>query len=346
MSDLRQLLEAWPKIDLHRHLEGSLRLETLSDIAREHGVDLPGYEVETIRPYVQMYDEPHTYRSFLAKFGVLRHFYKTREVIERVAYEAVADAAKDNIRYLELRFTPSAAANVRGFRLGDVTQWIIGAVRRAETDHDIRVGLIMSMNRHEDLAIGAEIAELAVHYRSEIAGLDLAGDEVAFSARPFSPLFHKAKQAGLGVTVHAGEWKGSENIIESIEYLYAERIGHGVRAIENSDVIRFIKERNITLEICPTSNFQSGVVRQLSHHPLADLLDLGLLITINTDDPSVSDITLTDEYNLVVSQLGLSLDGLKTAILNAAHAAFLPAEEKEQLVAWFRQVLFEISSKL
>jgi len=339
VSELRQALKSWPKIDLHRHLEGSLRLETLSDIAREHGVDLPGYEVETIRPYVQVTSEPHTYRHFLAKFGVLRHFYKTRQVVERVTYEAIADAADDNVRYLELRFTPSALSTVGGFSLEEVTSWVIQSVRRAESDHDIRVGLIMSMNRHEDLSVGQQIAELAISNQGEIVGLDLAGDEVAFSTRQFAPLFQRAKDAGLGITVHAGEWTGSENIIESITHLHAERIGHGVRAIEDARVIRFIKDRNIVLEICPTSNFQSGVFSSLKQHPLSDLLDLGLPITINTDDPSVSDIELTDEYCLAVSQLGLSLDGLKHTILTAVGAAFLPVGEKEELANWFQQEL-------
>lgn len=340
MLDLKPDFRAWPKIDLHRHLEGSLRLDTLSDIAREHGVDLPGYGVEAIRPLVQMIDgDPHTYRSFLNKFRVLRHFYKTQEVVERVTREAVADAAKDNVRYLELRFTPSALGNQGSFSMDDVTQWVIESVRKAEADHAIQVNLIMSMNRHEDLSIGRQIAELAIRHRGDIVGLDLAGDEVAFSARPFAPIFLKAKQAGLGITVHAGEWQGSENIIESIQHLWADRIGHGVRVIENSDAVRFVRERQITLEICPTSNLQSGVIRRLSQHPLADLVDLRLPITINTDDPSVSNIVLSDEYALAVGELGLSLDGLKQTILTAARAAFLPEEEKEALIKWFEQAL-------
>jgi adenosine deaminase len=338
---LRSELKRWPKIDLHRHLEGSLRLSTLAEVAREHGIDLPGYEEETIRPFVQITDEPRTYRHFLAKFGVLRHFYRTREVVERITYEAVADAAEDNVRYLELRFTPSALADVGNFSLEEVTQWVIGSVRRAEQDHPLRVGLIMSMNRHEDIAIGQQIAELAVAYHDEIAGLDLAGDEVAFSARPFSELFRRAKDAGLGITVHAGEWRGSDNIIESIEHLCADRIGHGVRAIESQAVVDYLRRNQITLEICPTSNIQSGAVTDLSRHPLADLLDLGLCITINTDDPSVSDIQLTDEYVLSMSQLGLSLGGLGRAILNAVNAAFLPSAERRQLEDWFREALGE-----
>ena len=343
MSDLRRRLKAWPKIDLHRHLEGSLRLETLSEIAHEHGVDLPGYEVETIRPLVQMMDhESHTYRNFLSKFRVLRHFFKSQEVLERVTYEAVADAAEDNIRYLELRFTPSALGNLGHFTARDVTRWVIESVRKAESDHDIRVGLIMNMNRHEDISVGEEITDLAIRYRGEIVALDLGGDEVAFSARPFAPLFKRAKDAGLGITVHAGEWKGSENIIESVKYLGADRIGHGVRIIENSDAVRFVKDKGITLEICPTSNLQSGAVTSFLQHPLADLLDLGLSITINTDDPSISNIELTDEYCAAVKHLGLTEDGIRKTILNAARAAFLPDDEKTELVTWFEEALASI----
>jgi adenosine deaminase len=248
-DDLRSELKNWPKIDLHRHLEGSLRLSTLAEIGREHGIDLPGfpaYAEETIRPLVQITDEPRTYRHFLAKFGVLRRFYRTKDIVERITYEAVADAAADNVRYLELRFTPSALSDIGRFSLEDVTQWVIASVRKAERDHHVDVGLIMSMNRDEDVEVGQEVAELAIAHRGEVVGLDLAGDEVAFSARPFSPFFCRAKEAGLGITVHAGEWRGSDNIIESIEYLCADRIGHGVRAIESRRVVDYLRRHQIS----------------------------------------------------------------------------------------------------
>lgn len=337
--DLREQLKKWPKIDLHRHLEGSLRLETLSEIALEHGIDLPGYDVDTIRPYVQITNEPRTHQHFLAKFRMLRRFFCSRQVVERIAYEAVADAAADNVRYFELRFTPKALSSVGDYALEEVVQWVIGAVRRAERDHSVRANLIISMNRHEELALGWETAELALQYRDDIVGLDLAGDEVAFSARPFAPIFQRAKDAGLGITIHAGEWKGSENVVESITHLCADRVGHGVRAIENPAVVRLLRQRGTALEICPTSNLQSGAVPGVDQHPLTDLMELGLNITINTDDPGVSNIELTDEYHLAVHQLGLSLENLKRTILNAARSAFLPVEDKEELVEWFGQAL-------
>jgi adenosine deaminase len=339
MLDLRSQLGNWPKIDLHRHLEGSLRLETLSEIARDYGIDSPEYGVEAIRPRVQVTEEPYSQRRFLSKFEALRHFFRTQELIERVTCEAVADAAQDNVRYLELRFTPSALAKERGFTLEQVTQWVVRAARRAETAHEIRVNLIMSMNRHEPLSTGKRTMELAMRSRGSVVGLDLAGDEALYSARPFASLFQEAKEAGLGITIHAGEWMGPENIIESVEHLNADRIGHGVRAVEDSDAVRLLRERNIALEICPTSNLQSGVVRSPRTHPMSELLRLGLPITINTDDPSVSGITLTDEYVLAVKELGLTLADLRRTILSAARAAFLPVEERAELVDWFEQAL-------
>lgn len=339
MSDLRRVLSQWPKIDLHRHLEGSVRLDTLSQIALEHGLDTPGSELETIRPRVQMTEQPYNYRHFLSKFEALRSFFRTREIIERVAYEAVADAAADNIVYLELRFTPSALAQEGRFELEDVTQWVIKTVRRAEADHRIRVNLIMSINRHEPIPIGQRTAELASQYQGMIAGLDLSGDEAGFSARPFGPLFDQARKAGLGITAHAGEWRGPESIRETIKHLRVDRIGHGVRAVEDLEAVRQITARGITLEVCPTSNIQSGVVGSADRHPLKQLLDLGLPVTIGTDDPSVSGITLTDEYTLAVNELGLTLDDLKQVVLNAASAAFLPASERAALAKHVQRVL-------
>ena len=341
MDDLWIQLKSWPKIDLHRHLEGSLRLETLSEIARQYGTELPGYDVESIRPFVQITEKPHTYQRFLEKFGALRLFYKTREIVERIAYEAIADAAADNVRYLELRFTPSALCQTGGFELEEVTQWVIGASRRAETDHGVQVGLLLSMNRHEPLASGELVCDLAIKYRGDIVGLDLAGDEVAYPAPPFAPLFQRAKQSGLGITVHAGEWEGCDSIVESVEFLGADRIGHGIRAIEDVEVVDYLRQHRVGLEICPTSNVQSGAVRNLQVHPLTDLIDQGLLISINTDDPSISNITLTDEYYLAATELGLSLDKLRQAILNAATVAFLPGDRKRELTVWFEEALRE-----
>lgn len=333
-------LKVLPKIDLHRHLEGSLRLETLLEIAREFGLDFPSANLERLRPYVQITDDPQNHEVFLSKFEVLRHFYRSPEAVQRLAYEVVADAALDNIHYLELRFSPQALARVRGFPMDEVTDWVIEATRRASQDHHIQVGLIVTVVRHDPVEQARRVAQVAFDRVGKgIVGLDLAGNEVKFPQGPFKPLFKEAKEMGLGVTVHAGEWASAIGVRQAIEELHADRIGHGVRSIENSEILRLVRDRQVALEVCLTSNLQTGVVQKMKHHPLVDLLNLGVLVTLNTDDPSISDSLLTDEYRVAVETLGLEYTDLRRLVLNAAQAAFLPPPEREQLVAEFARKL-------
>jgi adenosine deaminase len=340
MVDLMPILQPMPKIELHRHLEGSLRLETLQHIALEHGVDLPSYDLETLRPYVQVTDgyQP-AFHNFLEKFKLLRRFYTTRKAIERIAYEAVADAATDNVKYLELRFNPVALSRVQGFRLEDVMDWVCASVARAQDHHDIIARLIVSIKRDEPETAGAIVEAAIKRKKHGIVAFDISGDEVNFTLEPFVPIFRRARQAGLGLTVHAGEAGSARNVREALELIKPERIGHGVHCIEDSNVVKLVRDSGVTLEVCPTSNLQTGVVHLMSHHPLPDLYGLGLKLTINTDDPSVSDTTLTDEYRLVVAGMSMSLNDLKRMILNAAEVAFLPDEERAALVARFRAEL-------
>ncbi len=335
-------LQALPKIDLHRHLEGSLRLETLVEIARDFGLDLPAGDVNSLRPHVQITDDPPDHEVFLSKFGVLRLFYRSPEAIYKLAYEVVADAAADNIHYLELRFSPQALARVRGFELNDVTDWVITAVNQASTDCNIKVGLIITLVRHEPLFQAQQVAEIAyARAGNGILGIDLAGDEVKFPPAPFIPIFKKAKDMGLGVTIHAGEWASAIGVRQAIEELYADRVGHGVRAIEDSQVLRLIQDRQIALEVCLTSNLQTGVVHSINHHPLKDMMSLNLLATLNTDDPSVSNLTLTDEYEVAVNSLGFGYAELRKLILNAAAVSFLPDNQRTDLVKTFAKQLPE-----
>lgn len=333
-------LQTMPKIDLHRHLEGSLRLDTLVEIAHRFGLDLPANNKEALRPLVQITDDPPDHEVFLSKFGILRLFYRSPEAISRLAYEVVADAAADNVHYLELRFSPQALSSVGGYDLGEAADWVITAVNQASIDHNIKVGLIITLVRHDPLPQARQVAEVAFARANKgILGLDLAGDEVRFPPAPFIPIFKEAKEMGLGVTIHAGEWASAVGVRQAIEELQADRVGHGVRAIENSGVLRLIQERNTALEICLTSNLQTGVVHSLNHHPLIDMMNLNLQVTLNTDDPGVSNLTLTDEYRAAVETLGFGYTELRHLIFNAAHASFLPAEEKEALLAHFTAVL-------
>lgn len=340
-SDLWRSLYALPKIELHRHLEGSIRLETLCDVGKRYELDLPAYDPDGLRQYVQMTaSDPSNLMVFLEKFGVLRRFFLDPEVIMRVVREAIEDAAADNIRYMELRFTPKALSKARNYKLDEVVGWVCEAAQEAAARNRIKTTLIVSMNRHEGLDVAKETLEAALKFQScNIVGLDLAGKEPGFPARPFSPLFREAKRAGLGVTIHAGEWEGPENVRDAIENIKADRIGHGVRIVEDSTTAQLARERNVFFEVCPTSNVQTGVVGILAHHPLLDMRYLNLPITINTDDPAVSQTTLTDEYALAVQVLGMNLRDIHELIINAARAAFLPEDQRQELIAGLRREL-------
>ncbi len=327
-----EFYKALPKVELHRHLEGSVRLDTLLEVGRAHGMSLPG--TSQLRELVQIGSEDKlTFGNFLSKFQTLRLFYRSPEVIERITRETIADAAADNVRYMELRFTPVALSRAESFPLADVIDWVIDATEAASRTHGIMVRLITSINRHESLENAEEVLDLAIQRMHRgIVGIDLAGNEVEHSGMAFLGIFKKARQAGLKITIHAGEWGGAENVLNAILYLGADRIGHGVRVLEDPQVVELAEQRGIPFEVCVTSNYQSGVIPSLTVHPLPRMLNLGLNVTINTDDPSISRIALTDEYRLIREDLGLSREELYGCITSAAQAAFLPEDEKRQLV--------------
>ena len=221
------------------------------------------------------------------------------------------------------------------FPLREVIGWVVDAARNAACATGIRVGLIASINRHERLEVGLQSIQTALEFCGQgMLGIDLAGREVVgHPARRFGPMFLEAKQAGLGLTVHAGEWEGPENVRDAIQNLYTDRIGHGVRVVEDSRTVWLARERGVIFEVCPTSNLQTGAVREVRNHPLIDMGYLNLPVTINTDDPAISGIVLSDEYQLVAEAFGYSLEMLRVTILRAAQASFLPPPEKAALLA-------------
>lgn len=335
---LLEQLQAMPKIDLHRHLEGSLRLETLAEIARDYKLDLP-HDPAGLRPLVEMVDGRQSgLRNFLDKFAVLRRFYRSEAIITRLTREVIDDCAADNIRYLELRFTPSALADVGKFRLEDVTDWVIQSANEAAAASGVRVRFILSMNRHEPVTVGERVARIVVGRQSQgVVGIDLAGNEATFPGTPFEAIFRDARVAGLKTTVHAGEWAGADSVREAIEVLGAERLGHGVRAARDADVLEMARERDIAFELCVTSNVQTGAVKSIESHPLRQMYDQTLLTTLNTDDPSICGVTLSSEMAVAVREFGFTFADLKAQTLTAARVAFLPAEEREALVREFAE---------
>ena len=288
-----------------------------------------------MRPLVQVeHEDPYTFENFLAKFGTLRLFYKSPDIIKRITWEAVEDAAMDNIRYLELRFTPVALSRAEGFPMTQVVNWVIESVKEASAHFDILVRLLISMNRHESIAQAQKAIEIALDNKDQgIVGVDLAGNEAEFSGEPFLELFAAARQSGLKVTIHAGEWGGAENVKQAIEVLGAERIGHGIRVLEDPYTVALAKERGTLFEVCVTSNHQSGVVENIADHPIRKMIQEGLNVTINTDDPSISRINLSSEYQTANQVLGIPMQVIGERVIAAAHGAFLPVDLRTKLGA-------------
>ena len=338
----RAFYQQFPKVELHRHLEGSLRIETLLELSESHGIKTASKDDFYSLVQVQQ-DDPLTFSNFLSKFQPLRLFYRSPEVISRIAYEVIEDAAKDNVRYLELRFTPVALSRVEGFPLGEVMDWVTESAHRASEDFNIQTRLIASVNRHESPQLAEEVAQLTVDRISKgFVGMDLAGNEVEFSAKPFAPIFREAKENGLAITIHAGEWGGAENVREAIEDLNADRIGHGVRVLEDDKVVALAQERKIPFEVCITSNYQTGAVSALLSHPLTRMMMADLVVTINTDDPSISKINLSNEYMIACDDLSLPHETLAETILTAADSAFLPQPERQDILNILQQELQKI----
>jgi len=321
-----------PKVDLHRHLEGSLRVQSLAEIARTHGITLPLRP--SLKALVQMQpDDLFTFTSFLSKFQTLRMFYLSAQIISQLTFEVVQDAAIDRVRYLELRFTPVALSRLKNFRLADVMDWVCVSAWQASQANGITTRLIASVNRHEDPELARQVVDLAISRKSNgIVGMDLAGNEAEYSAEPFREILKKAKDNGLSLSVHAGEWGGAENVRHAIEELGADRIAHGVRVLEDERVTALARERGIVFEVCPTSNYHTGIFSDIKQHTLKRMLEAGLKVTINTDDPGISNITLSNEYEIACTKVGLSHQELLQTIFTAVEASFQSPEEKKILL--------------
>jgi adenosine deaminase len=237
------------------------------------------------------------------------------------------------VKYMELRFTPVALSRAERFPLQDVINWVMTSAKDAAEKNEVIVRLIASVNRHESTELAEQVAWISAAYIQDgIVALDLAGNEAEFPSQPFYGIFKEARQAGLHVTIHAGEWGPAMHVEEAIEHIGAERVGHGVRVLEDKKIVALARERGTAFEVCVTSNYQSGVVQSLHTHPLMSMLESGLNVTINTDDPSISRITLSHEYYTVCEDLQMPQNILRQRIVAAAQAGFLAENEKEKLV--------------
>jgi adenosine deaminase len=320
-----------PLIDLHRHIDGSLRLTTILELGKLHGVKLPGTTLEELRPHVQIAERQPGVMAFIAKMLWMTAVLGDTEACRRVARENVEDAKREGIDYIELRFSPWFMAEPHGLDPAGVVAAVVEGVAEGAQVTGVRVQLIGILSR----TYGPEIArkELAalLTQREQIVALDLAGDEAKFPAKLFAEHFDHGRDAGWHVTVHAGESAGPESVWDAVRLLGAERIGHGVRAMEDPALVDFLLEKKIGIEANLTSNVQTSTVPDLASHPLREMLERGLLASINTDDPGVSAIDLQYEFDVAAPEAGLSREQIRKAQVNALETAFLSDESKEEL---------------
>ena len=322
-----------PLIDLHRHLDGSVRLETVLDLAQQHGIKLPASTVEELRPHVVVTEPQPGLMAFIGKMLWMTRVLADTDACRRITRENVEDAKREGIDYLELRFSPFFMAEPHGLHPEAVVAAVIEGAAEGSAATGVKVNLIGILSRTYGAEIcHKELAALLAH-RKHLVALDLAGDEANFPAPLFTEHFRKARDAGWRITIHAGEAGGPQSVWDAINLLGAERIGHCTRALEDPALVDFLLEKRIAIEANLTSNVHTSTVPDLASHPLRAMLAHGLIASINTDDPGVSAIDLPHEFNIAAPAAGLSREQIRQAQMNAIATAFLPAEEKAALRA-------------
>lgn len=364
-SKLKELIRLMPKVDLHRHLEGAIRPETIINIAKKYNISLPSYDIEGLKPYVQVTEKDKSLLDFIKKFDVIGKVFVNIDAIREISEQCVADAKKENIKAMELRFSPLYMASLNGLDLHEVVDAVIDGVKRGEEKYGIKTGLVMICERQMGPDKAKLIEDLAEEYRDisllpyqadsdkpsvpglkkGILGIDLANDEFHFPPGPYAEVYREAEREHLHRTVHAGEALGSESVKTAVSDCIAERIGHGVRAKEDPELVKELAEKGITLEMCPTSNVQTQAVTDFSTHPLKEFFDIGLKVTINTDDPAVCDTDLNKEYEWAVTKMGCSIGDIIRMDLNAVNALFLPLHDKKQLRNEFEEEFLRIDNQ-
>jgi adenosine deaminase len=322
-----------PLIDLHRHLDGSVRLETILDLGRLHKIPLPGDTLDALRPHVIVTTPQPGLIEFLAKFKWMTAVLADYDACRRIARENVEDAHREGIRYIELRFSPAFMADAHNLDPSRVTAAVIEGVREGEETTGVKANLIGILTRtYGPVRARRELRALLDH-KNEITALDLAGDEGNWPAELFIGHFKEGRDAGWQVTVHAGEAAGAQSIVTAVDQLGAIRIGHAVRAVEDEGVMDLLRERRIGIEANLTSNVQTSTVPDYASHPLRKFLEAGLLATINTDDPGISGIDLAYELDVAAPAAGLDESQIVRSLENAWDIAFLEPGEKARLRA-------------
>lgn len=321
-----------PLIDLHRHLDGSVRLSTILELGLKYNLPLPAKDLEHLCPFVQALEPDPDVLAFFTKFQWQTIGMVNPDVCRRIAYENVEDAKNEGIDYIELRFSPWFMSEAHHLDPAAVVEAVVDGVRCGERDFGIRANLIGIISRTYGAEMGMKELQTLLTQKEQIVALDLAGDELHFPGSLFVEHFRIARNVGWHVTVHAGESAGPESVWQALRELGAERIGHAVQAVQDPILIDYLADQQVPIESNLTSNVQTSTVPDYASHPLKKFLERHIAATINTDDPGISAIDLPYEYNVAAPQAGLTENLIRQAQVNALTAAFLPNAGKQALL--------------
>ncbi len=334
-----EVFEKLPKTDLHVHLDGSLRPATILELAREQGVDLGITTVDGVRAAVGAGAHFGSLVDYLRGFDLTLSVMQEADALERIAFELAEDAHRENVRYMEVRYAPLLHTR-RGLKLTIVVEAVLEGLRRARETHGIKSNVILCGIRNISPESSYEMAELAVAYKNRgVVGFDLAGAEYDYPAKHHKAAFQLVRDNNINTTIHAGEAYGPESIAQALHLCGAHRIGHGCRLREDGDLLHYVNDHRIPLECCPSSNVQTGAIRDLRSHPIRLYADLGLRVTVNTDNRLVTDTTVSKELWLCHTEMGFGLKDLKQLVLAGFKSSFLPFHVKQE---YLRQVSQEL----
>jgi adenosine deaminase len=331
MNVTEKLVRALPKTDLHVHLDGSVRPETMIELAVEQGKRLPATDADILREHMVVRDA-RSLVEYLERFETTLSILQRRDALERVAFELAEDAAAEGVRYLEVRYSP--VLNTReGLTMHQVVDATLRGLARAEREHAIRARIIICALRHMSPDVSLELARVALDYKDRgVVAFDLAGPENEYPPKKHLAAFQRVADGNLGLTIHAGEAYGARSIHQALHTCHANRIGHGTRLYEDGALLRWVADFRVPIEICLTSNVQTRAVESYEEHPLRSYYDAGVVVALATDNRLMSGTTVTAEYLHAHQALGFTWEELCAIARSGFEAAFLPFAEKQALL--------------
>ena len=326
------LLQRLPKVELHCHLDGSLRIPTILDLAKKDKVTLPTSNSDKLSKLLVIGKTRGSLEDYIKRFNITLSVMQTPAALRRTTYELIEDVAKENVRYIEIRYSPILHTK-KGMSLGESVEAVREGLQRGRKDFGVESGIIVCGIRNISAAASLKLADLTVRYKNKgVVGFDLAGAEENFPAKDHQEAFYMILNNNINATIHAGEAFGPSSIHQAIHHCGAHRIGHGTRLKENKDLMNYVNDHRITLEVCLTSNWQTRSIRSLKYHPLKYYYDQGIRVTLNTDNRLMSGTTLTKEFLLAHKLFGFKLHDFREMIIMAMKSAFLPYAERKKMI--------------